>query len=224
VCDRPDVDVPPRWIVVRPSCHGPSWVIGTASAGSYLRPEVVEGESIISASWVGVPTGAHDGALVGSGVFLVGGGFLWPRREVFQGPFWVDRVLPVVAVLGSPSERWFTKLLQVRMPLLMSDGGARRMAVLLHTYGRVGKQLEAEGVAGGLEDRSTPGRLWDTLEPVGDVAGGDVGRGGSCHEQGGADFWEVDRVHPGGVRNVAGVVGDVAEGSGARHVCMGIVL
>jgi len=74
-------------------------------------------------------------------------------------------VLPVAAVLWSPSEQQFTKLLQVRVPLLMSDGGTGRTVVLLHTYGCVGEQLEAEGVAGGLEDRSTPGCLWDTLEP-----------------------------------------------------------
>jgi len=75
-----------------------------------------------------------------------------------------------------------------------------------------------------LEDWSTPGCLWDTLEPVGDVSRANVGRGGALHEGGGVNFWEVDGVHPGGTRSVAGVVGDVAEGSGARHVCMGIVL
>jgi len=148
-------------------------------------------------------------------VFLVGGSFLWPRGEVFQSPFGVYRVLPIAAVLGSPSERQFTKLLQVRAPLLMSDGGTGRAVVLLHSYGRVGKQLEAEGVTGGLEDRSPPGRLWDTIEPCVNVARLDVGGGGSCHERGGVHFREVNRVHPGGTRRVAGVVGDVAEGGGA---------
>jgi len=106
-------------------------------------------------------------------------------------------------------------LLQVRAPFLMSDGRARRTVVFLHSYGRVGEQLEAERVAGGLEDRSTPGCLWDTLEPRGDVVRVDVGRGGSCHEQGSVHFREVDGVHPRGTRRGAGVVGDVAEGGGA---------
>jgi len=83
VRDRPDVDVSSWWSVVRPSCHRPGWVVGATSAGSYLRPEVVEGELIVSGCWVGVPAGVHDGALVGSGVLLVGRGFLWPHCEVF---------------------------------------------------------------------------------------------------------------------------------------------
>jgi len=135
-----------------------------ASAGSYVRPEVVVGE-LVSGCRVGVPAGVHDGALVGSGVFLVCWGFLWPCCEVFQSPFGVYWVLPVAAILGSPSEWRFTKLLQVRAPFLMSDSGTRRTVVLLHSYGRIGEQLKAKGVAGRLEDRSTPGCLWDTLEP-----------------------------------------------------------
>jgi len=129
VRDRPDVDVSPRGVVVRPSCHRSRRVIGVASAGSYICLEVVVGEAFHSRCWVGVPAGSHDGALIGSGVFLVGWGFL--------GPFGVNWVLPVAAVLGSPSERWFTKLLQVRMPFLMSDGGARRTVVFLHSYRRI---------------------------------------------------------------------------------------
>jgi len=83
VRDRSDVDVSPGWIVVGPSCHGSCGVVSAASVGSYLGSEVIEGELVFSRHWVGVPAGAHDGALVGSGVFLVGRGFLWPRHEVF---------------------------------------------------------------------------------------------------------------------------------------------
>jgi len=106
----------------------------------------------------------------------------------------------------------------------MGDGRAGRTVVFLHSYGRVGEQLKAKGIAGGLEDRSTPGRLWDTLKPRRDVSRVDVGRRGSFHKRGCVYYREIDGVHPGGTRRGAGVVGDVAEGSGARHVCMGIVL
>jgi len=106
-------------------------------------------------------------------------------------------------------------MLQVRAPLLVSDCGAGRTVVFLHSYGRIGEQLEAKGVAGGLEYQSTPGHLWDTLEPCRDVARVDVGRGGSLHERSSVYLREVDGVHPGGTQRVVGVVGDVAEGGGA---------
>jgi len=182
--------------------------------------EVVKDKALFlrSAGWVGVPAGSCEGVLAGPWVFLVGQGLLQPCREVFQSPLRVDRVLPVAAVLRSPSERRFTKLLQVRAPFLMSDCGARRTVVFLRSCGCVCEQLKAKGVAGGVEGWSTPGRLWDTLEPVRDVARSDVRGGGCLHERGGGCFQEFDGVHPGGTRSVGGVVGDVAEGGDAQHV------
>ena len=112
-----------------------------ALAGSYLSSEVVVGEALFTlpGCWVRVPADLHDGALIAPWVFLICGSFLRPGCEVFQHPFRVYGVLPVSAILRSPSERWFTKLLQVHMPLLMCDGGTGRTVVFLHSNHCVGQ-------------------------------------------------------------------------------------
>jgi len=87
VRDRSDVDVPPRWVVVRPSCHRSHWVVCASVAGLGADPEVIVQETVLPGHWIRVPAGLHDGALAGPGAFLIGGGFLWPSCEVLKCPF-----------------------------------------------------------------------------------------------------------------------------------------